>query len=158
MSRFEWGLWGLLALGLAACGSDSQQPKPIEPGSGFKAERQDGVVASLSIPDQVSPVAALIQGEVTLRSTAPDVQVVTVLRPCDVLDWIMLDAGGRLVMSKDPVECVEQPTAKALAPDSTLNERIWIYLLPNVLKPGQRYVIDYRFWGQPAQAEFTARR
>jgi hypothetical protein len=61
-------------------------------------------------------------------------------------------------MAKDPIECVEQATSKALAPGGTLTERVTIYLLPRVLQSGQRYVVDYRFWGQPSRAEFTARR
>jgi hypothetical protein len=39
-----------------------------------------------------------------------------------------------------------------------VTDRVAIYLLPRVLQGGQRYVVDYRFWGQPARAEFTARR
>lgn len=158
MNSHAWGLWGALALLLGACGSSEAVIGPIEPGPGFKAELQQGATASLVVPDQVSPLAALIQGEVSLRNTAGDVVVVSVPRPCDVFDWMILDAGGRPVMAKDPVECVEQVTSKALAPGSTLTERLSIYLLPRVLQGGQRYVVDYRFWGQPARAEFTARR
>jgi hypothetical protein len=160
VSSFAWGLWGALAFALTACGGgiDDAAVHPIEPGSGFKAEVLSGVTASLSIPDQVSPQAALIQGEVTLDNRAGDVQVVSVPRACDVLDWVILDAGGRPIMAKDPVACVDQPTSKALAPGGSLTERISIYLLPRTLQAGAKYVVDYRFWGQPARAEFTARK
>ena len=146
-------------LGLAACGDGAADVKrPLEPGGGFKAEAQDDVKAALTIPDRVSPDAALIQAEVSLKNHAGDVAVVSVPRACDVFDWVLRDPSGTLVMTKDPVECVEQPVSKALAPGSTQRERISIYLLPNVLRSGNRYVVDYRFWGQPARAEFTARR
>jgi hypothetical protein len=154
-----WRLIAALALGLAACGDSAVEIKrPLEPGGGFKAEAQDDVKAALKMPERVSPDAALIQAEVSLENHAGDVVAVSVPRACDVLDWALRDAAGKVVMIKDPVECVEQPATKALAPGSTLRQRISIYLLPNVLRSGNRYVVDYRFWGQPARAEFTARR
>ena len=152
-------VWGLVAvLALAACGGDAPVLRDLEPGAGFKAEVQSRVTATLAMPDRVSPNAALIQAEVALENKAGDVEVVSVPRACDVYDWVMRDQAGKLVMTKDPVECVDQPASKALAPGSALRERVSIYLLPNVLSSGSRYVIDYRFWGQPARAEFTARR
>jgi hypothetical protein len=159
VTRAAWGLWSLLALAVAGCsGEGDAVSAPLEPGGGFKADPVDGVKAALSMPDQVPAAAALIQAEVSLQNTAGDVATVTVSRPCDVFDWVMRDAGGRIVMTKDPVACVDQPTAKALPPGSSLSERISIYLLPRVLQSGAKYVIEYRFWGQPAQVEFTARR
>ena len=153
-----WGLAAVLAVGLAACGEWlADAPKlTLEPGGGFKAEVQAGVKASLKIPDRVSPDAALIEGDLTLENSAGDIVIVTVPRPCDVYDWVIRDAAGKVVMAKGPIECVDQPATKSLAP-GTLSERISIYLMPRVLSGGQRYVVDYRFWGQPARAEFTAR-
>ncbi len=153
-------LVALLAIALGSCGGDSasEVKRPLEPGGGFRAELQSNVKATLTVPDRVSPDAALIQAEVSLENTASDVEVVAVPRSCDVLDWVMRDQAGAVVMTKDPVECVEQPVSKALAPGSTLRERISIYLLPHVLRSGTKYVVDYRFWGQPAHGEFTARR
>jgi hypothetical protein len=159
------GLWSLLALALAGCstsdlgfGDDPAPAAPLEPGPGFKAERVDGVTADLSMVDQVPPSAALIQAEVSLKNNSGDVATVTVPRSCDVFDWVMRDAGGKLVMTKDPVACPEQPVSKALPPGAALHERISIYLLPRVLRSGDKYTIEYRFWGQPTQAAFTARR
>jgi hypothetical protein len=159
------GLWSLLALALAGCstsdlglGDDAAPPAPLEPGPGFKAERVDGVTAELSMPDQVPPSAALIQAEISLKNNAGDVATVTVPRACDVHDWIMLDAAGTLVMTKDPVACVDQSVSKSLPPGATLRERVSIYLLPRVLRNGDKYTIEYRFWGQPARVAFTARR
>ena len=148
-----------LAIGLAACGSDETAPakRPLEPGGGFKAEAQEGVKVTLTIPSVVSPDAALIQGEVALENKAGDIVVVSILRACDAHDWVMRE-GGKLVMTKDPVECADQTASKSLAPGSVEVEKIWIYLLPNVMHAGKKYTIDYRFWGQPAQADFTARR
>lgn len=156
IERWVWGLVAVLAL--AACGDAPPPGREMEPGHGFKAEVQDTVKATLTLPDRVSANAALIQAEVALESTANDVEIVSVPRACDVFDWVMRDRAGKLVMTKDPVECVDQPVSKALAPGSVLRERISIYLLPNVLQSGGHYIIDYRFWGQPARAEFTARR
>lgn len=154
-----WGLTAVLAIGLVACGDGASEIKrPLEPGGGFRGEVQNAVKAVLAMPDRVSPDAALIQAELALENTAGDVEIVSVPRACDVFDWVLRDAAGKLVMTKDPVECVEQPISKALAPGSVLRERISIYLLPNVLRSGDRYVVDYRFWGQPARAEFIARR
>jgi hypothetical protein len=154
-----WAVIAATALGLGGCGDRTAEVKvPLEPGGGFRAERQDSVRAALSLPEKVSPDAALIQGEASLENTANDVEVVSVPRACDVLDWVLRDAAGQVVMTKDPVECIEQPASKALAPGSVLRERIWVYLLPNVLRSGNRYTVDYRFWGQPAEATFTAGR
>jgi hypothetical protein len=155
-----WGLIAALAFGLWACGSDDAAPakRPLEPGGGFKAEAQEGVKATLKIPDVVSPDAALIQGEVSLENNAGDIVVVSVPRACDVQDWVMRDAGGKLVMTKDPVECADQAATKSLAPGAIVVEKIWIYLLPNVMHSGNKYTIDYRFWGQPARTELTAQR
>src|SRR5207237_4852894 len=122
----------------------------MEPGGAFKIEALAEVAAILTIPERVSFDAALVQAEVALENKANDVEVVSVPRGCDVFDWAMYDAAGKLVMTKDPIECVEQPVSKALAPGSTIRERVSIYLLPRVLRAGQRYKLDYRFWGQPA--------
>jgi hypothetical protein len=153
-----WGLAAALAFGLAAC-SDMAEPAklPLEPGGGFKAEVQDGVKASLKIPDRVSADAALIQVDVTLDNSTGDVVTVTVPRPCDAHDWVIREGADKLVMTKGPIECVDQPATKTLAPGK-LTERVYIYLMPRVLEPGRHYVVDYRFWGQPARAEFTASR
>ncbi|MBI3515228.1 MAG: hypothetical protein HY060_14385 [Proteobacteria bacterium] len=148
----------LVMLALAACGDGPGPVRELEPGGGFKAEVQSSVTATLVLPDRVAPAAALIQAELALENKAGDVEIVSVPRACDVFDWVMHDQAGKLVMTKDPVECIDQPVSKALAPGSVLRERISIYLLPDVLRSGSRYVIDYRFWGQPARAEFTARR
>src|SRR5262249_10737036 len=114
-----WGLGAVLALGLAACGdSPAEINRPLEPGGGFKAEALGDVSATLKIPDTVSPSAALIQADLSLQSKASDVEVVTVPRSCDIYDWVIRDTAGKLVMTKDPVECVEQATTKALAPGS----------------------------------------
>jgi hypothetical protein len=157
IDRRVWGLLAGLALGLAACAETAPLREP-EPGGGFKAETQDSVKASLKLPERVPTEAALIQAEVSLENTSGDVEVVSVPRACDVLDWVIRDPAGKLVMTKDPVECADQPASKALAPNTTLTERISIYLLPNLLRSGNHYVVEYRFWGQPARAEFTARR
>jgi hypothetical protein len=157
--RSGWGFVAAAAIGLAACGGGTSDIKrSLEPGGGFKAEVQQQVVASIELPDRVSPDAALIEAEVALVNKADDVEVVTVPRSCDVYDWVLRDPAGQVVMTKDPVECVEQPVSKALAPGSELRERVSLYLLPNVLRSGQRYIVDYRVWGQPAHAEFTATR
>src|SRR5437016_1726199 len=80
-------VWGLVAgLALAACGSDGPVPRELELGGGFKAEVQSSVTASLTMPDRVSPSAALIQAELALENTAGDVEVVSVPRACDVFD------------------------------------------------------------------------
>ena len=159
--------WGVLALAVAGCSSSDLnlglfEPEPVvaplEPGGGFKAERVEGVTADLSMPDQVPASAALVQVEVSLKNTAGDVQVVSVPRPCDVFDWVIRDAAGKLVMTKDPVACPDQATSKAVAPGGSLNERTSVYLLPRVLHAGNRYSIEYRFWGQPAVVQFTAKR
>ena len=157
IDRRVWGLLAGMALGLAAC-DEAAPVHELEPGGGFKAELQDGVKASLTLPDKVPPDAALIQAEVSLENGSGDVEVVSVPRACDVFDWVMRDPAGKLLMTKDPVACADQPASKALAPNAVLTERISIYLLPNVLRSGSRYVVEYRFWGQPASAEFTARR
>lgn len=155
-----WRLAAVLVFGLAACGEElAEAPKlPLEPGGGFKAEQQEGVKAGLKLPDRVSADAALIQVEVSLENTSADVAVVTVPRPCDVHDWVIRDAAGKLVMTKGMVECVEQPATKALAPGSVLSEKVSIYLMPHGLSSDNSYTVDYRFWGQPATAKFTARR
>jgi hypothetical protein len=155
-----WRLVAVLVLGLAACSEELADPPPLvlEPGGGFKAEQQDGVKAGLKLPDRVSPDAALIQAEVSLVNTGTDVAVVTVSRPCDVHDWVIRDAAGKLLMTKGVVECVEQPATKALAPGSTLSEKVSIYLMPRALASNDSYTVEYRFWGQPATAKFTARR
>jgi hypothetical protein len=152
-----WGLAAVMAVGLAACAERlGDAPKlTLEPGGGFKAEVQAGVKATLKIPASVSSDAALIEGDLTLDNSAGDIVVVTVPRPCDVYDWVIRDAADKVVMTKGPIECVDQPATKSLAPGA-LTERISIYLMPRVLNGGQRYVVDYRFWGQPARAEFTA--
>jgi hypothetical protein len=156
IDRRVWGLVAGVALGLAAC--ESPPPRELEPGGGFKAELQDTVKAVLKMPDKVSPDAALVQAEVSLENTTGDVEVVSVPRACDVFDWVIRDPAGTLLMTKDPVECADQPASKALAPNAVITERISIYLLPNVLRSGNRYVIEYRFWGQPVRVEFTVRR
>jgi hypothetical protein len=145
-----------LAGGLTACGNNPP-PLVLQPGGGFSADREEGVSGTLEIPDQVSAQAALIQAEIALENRSGDVRVLTVPRPCDVQDWVIRDQAGAPVMVKDAIECIQQTTAKPLAPGETLRERIVIYLLPRVLAPGKRYTIDYRFWGQPATASFTAR-
>jgi len=152
------GLAAVLAVGLAACAERlGDAPKlTLEPGGGFKAEVQAGVKTSLKIPDRVSSDAALIEGDLTLENNAGDIVIVSVPRPCDIYDWVIRDAGGKVVMARGQIECVDQPATKSLAPGA-LSERISIYLMPRVLNGGQRYVVDYRFWGQPARAEFTAR-
>jgi len=153
------GLAAVLVVGLAGCldwFAEETPPPPLEPGGGFKAEIQEGVKAGLKIPDQVSPDAALIQADLTLDNGTGDIVTVTVPRACDAYDWVIHDAGGALVMAKGSIECVDKPASKTLAP-GTLSERVYIYLLPRVLEGGQHYVVDYRFWGQPARAEFTAR-
>ncbi len=156
IDRNVWG--GVAMLVLAACGDARGPARELEPGGGFKAEVQSSVTATLVLPGRISPNAALIQADLALENKAGDVEIVSVPRACDVNDWVMRDQAGKLVMTKDPVECVGQPVSKALAPGSVLRERISIYLLPHVLESGDHYVIDYRFWGQPARAEFTARR
>jgi len=153
-----WGLIAALAFGLWGCGGDEAPKRALEPGGGFKAEAQEGVKATLKIPAVVSPDAALIQGEVTLENNANDIVAVSVPRSCDVHDWVMRDAADKLVMTKDPVECAEQPATKSLAPGAIVVEKVWLYMSPNAMHSGNKYKIDYRFWGQPAQAEFTARR
>jgi hypothetical protein len=159
----NFGVWGLavvLAIELAACGGDwlADPPKLVlEPGGGFKAEIQEGVKASLKIQGGISADAALIQAEVTLENGTGDVVTVTVPRPCDVHDWVIREVPDKLVMTKGSIECVDQPATKALA-SGNLTEQIFIYLLPRVLVAGRHYVVEYRFWGQPARAEFIATR
>jgi hypothetical protein len=154
-----WGLAAALALGLAACGDAVVAPKiSLEPGGGFKAEQQEGVKARLTLPERVSAEAALIQVELTLENVSGDVATVTVPRSCDVHDWVIRDAADKIVMTKGPIECVDQPATKGLEPGSALTELVSMYLMPRVLEPGKRYVVDYRFWGQPARAAFTTQR
>lgn len=148
----------LLAAGLSACGGDVVRPviKP-QTSAAFSVVPQPGVTATLGIPDQVSSGAALIEGEVSLVNQTGEIQELTVPRPCDVRDWLIRDQKGEPVMAKNAIDCPDQPATKALAPDSVLRERIALYLLPRILQSGRHYLVEYRFWGQPAQAEFTAR-
>ncbi len=156
-----WRLLAVLAFGLGACTTmfdDSPPPRDLAPGGGFKAEAVKDVVAGLKLPDPVSPEAALLQVDLSLENKGTEIETVTVPRACDVYDWVMRDATGKLVMTKDPVACVDQPASKELAPGSILGERVSIYLWPNVMRSGQRYTIEYRFWGQPVTVSFTARK
>lgn len=152
-----WCLAAAMALGLVGCDSEPPPPPP-EPGGGFKAAVEEGVKAGLALQKSISADAALIQGVATLDNHSGDVAVVTVPRSCDVLDWVIRDTAGKLVMAKGPIECVAQETTKSLEPNSTLKEAVYLYLMPRVLESGTHYVIEYRFWGQPARVEFTTTR
>lgn len=152
-----WWLAAAMALGLAGCDFEPPPPPP-EPGGGFKAAVEEGVKAELTLQKSISADAALIQGVATLDNRTGDVAVVTVPRSCDVLDWVIRDAAGKLVMAKGPIECVAQETTKSLEPNSTLKEQVYLYLMPRVLESGKHYVVEYRFWGQPARAEFITTR
>jgi hypothetical protein len=160
VSKFGvWGLGAVLALGLSGCGGGDALPQgPLEPGGGFKAEAQEGVTATVTLPKDIWADAALIQAEATLVNHADDVVTVSVPRGCDVHDWVIRDTAGAIVMTKGSVECVVQDATKALQPGSTLSEQVYLYLMPHVLQSGTHYVVDYRFWGQPAHAEFTTVR
>jgi len=156
--RLVWGGVAALALGLTGCGGDQGPLVAPEPGGGFKAEVQETVAGRLTLPEQISADAALIQAEAVLANRSDDVVVLTVPRACDVQDWVIRDAAGKLLMAKGPVECVDQPVTKAMPPGSFLRERVYLYLMPRVLEAGKKYSVEYRFWGQPARADFTTLR
>lgn len=144
-----------LILGLAAC-SHSTAPPPASPKAWPSFAAAPGVTAVLKAPAEVPRRAILIDGEVTVSNAGGTAQMLHAPTACDIEDWRLRDASGRVVAEKHPEICAAEAATRELAPGASLTAHVFIALMPGILQGGQRYTIDYRFWGQRARASFTA--
>ncbi|MFA5123680.1 hypothetical protein [Zavarzinia sp.] len=101
-----------------------------------------------------TPMALAI--EARLSNTAGSDARLTAATPCDVTDWILLDAVGAVTARKEPVLCAQVLAESVLRAGETLVARDQIEIPGKSLATG-RYRLRYRFWGANAEAEIAVR-
>jgi hypothetical protein len=139
-----------LAFGPATC---ALPPAPSDAAS----TAASGLSLRLQVPGTVSAAADNIPVRAMLTNRGDAPRRLSVATPCDVHAWIIADARGNEVMREPPEICAQVIAEVVLAPGETVAADASIGLPHGLLKPGAAYVIRYRFWGQPAAAEFQAR-
>ena len=129
-------------------------------GSAAAAGEAEGemVSAVLILPADIAaaPGAATLDVTVSLSNDGTDPATLRVPTPCDVHDWRLADRAGHLVAAREEQICQQVIAEKTLSAGQILTERRALRVAGG-LKAGETYRLDYRFWGVPASAEFTAK-
>jgi hypothetical protein len=158
----------LLALTLAAC-SGQVTPLPQDvlikkadvakfdvPASPWPAASPvEGVTLELDAPKSVASAAAVLQARIALENRTASPITVTVPTSCAIRDWRITDRAGQQIMRKRATLCEPAEQNRELKPGEVIEETATIPLTPNVLNERRAYRLEYRFWGQPAIAQFA---
>ncbi len=157
-------LWplALLLLGLSGC-YERPPPSPlatlpnIVPADPWRAARRaPGIQVTVALPAAVSAKAALIQAQVAIANTNAKPAVLSAPTPCQVADWRIVGPEGKTVAAKRPALCAQVTQSLTLNPGQRLTKTILLPLDPGALRPGGRYRVEFRFWGNPGAAAFRA--
>ncbi|HYM30765.1 MAG TPA: hypothetical protein VEU47_05665 [Candidatus Cybelea sp.] len=115
-----------------------------------------GVTFEITAPKSIPADAALMQIRLVLANTEAAPAALTAPTPCSVSDWRILDAKGSEVMRKRPALCEQSLQTRELSQGDAIEQIADVPLEPNVLKRGQPYRLEYRFWNIPGGVNFAA--
>ncbi len=133
-------------------------PAVAEARSPAPATAPPGVRLALRAPARLTPNDAplALAIEARLSNTAGSDARLTAATPCEVTDWVLVDAAGAVAARKEPVLCAQVLAESVLRAGETLVARDQIEIPGKSLTTG-RYRLRYRFWGANAEAEIAVR-
>lgn len=100
---------------------------------------------------------AVIQVKVTLRNNTGENVTLRAPSACKVFRWQIFDTGGGQVQARyDPTPCPDLDVATRLAPGQSIEEFYSIQLVVERYRPGEKYLVNARYWDHEAEFIFNA--
>ena len=97
-----------------------------------------------------------VQASVLLTNEGAQAETVTAPTPCDVIYW-QIELNRAIIEREPPEICIQQYQMREIAPGQTVFDAFRLALNPWLYSDGEQYSVKCRFWGHPAEAQFTAR-
>jgi hypothetical protein len=107
------------------------------------------------IPPMPNRIVITVSAAALLTNTTRSDLTVFSPTPCDVHFWELFDQSGDLIQTEPSGNCIQIPVSKKIPAGQSIRGDNDVKLDGKLLLKGKSFILKYKFWGYPCQAQFN---